>query len=269
MAKRETPPGPRITWVQAFIAVSVVAVASLASLVIVASLNDSEALTTVALALAIVTFIIQIVVFIAQTWTTSQLNAETRGFLEELKASAHGTERALNTQVDKLTDHLLQSFETARKREDGSSGVELRQRLREDVFDALSASQDPSAAAPDLSGVGPSPDDQRVVKELLTMPDEQEGLKLVETMSGLPPLTVACLRSYAEDELRSRQLGNEPGLEVAKDHPFSQEAINAGLLEYVPVGMAPSGLWARLTEQGRQLARLMLGNGIPDWLRPV
>jgi Kef-type K+ transport system membrane component KefB len=67
---------------------AITAVASLAALAIVASLKDADTLSTVALALAVLAFAIQIVVFIAQASTASQqmvraeqLNKETSGIL--------------------------------------------------------------------------------------------------------------------------------------------------------------------------------------------
>jgi len=257
--------GPIISWPQLATAASILATGSLASLIIVLALKDTDALATVALSLAIVTFITQILVFVAQTWTTSQLNAETRGFLQELQTSAHGTEKALNAQVDKLTDHLLHSFESARKREDLSAGPGLRERVREDVAEALSVTRPlvTDVAASD-SRVGASREDRRIAEELITFPAEEEGVELLKALRSLSPITVANLRAFAEDERVSRQLGGEPGLHLASDHPFSKEAIEAGLLEYDPSDHE----WARLTEKGRQIARLFLGLGDPpSWMR--
>lgn len=267
MANLPERTGPAVTWQQIAAGSSVVAVGALASLIIVLALNDSDALATVALSLAIVTFITQILVFIAQTWTTSQLNAETRGFLQELQTSAHGTEKALNTQVDKLTDHILRNFESARKRDDGSSAGELRRRVREDVAEVLK-SQPPLSSAP--AGLTPEPAvsdrDQRLLDELASFPDEEEGLQSLEVLKALSPITVSTLRRYGEDERKSREIGGDPGLPLADEHPFSKEAIEAGLLEYDTQTRGKD--WARLTEKGRQVARLLVSAGEPPaWLR--
>lgn len=271
MQDKQTPPGPNVTWAQFAAAATVLAIGGLAALVIVASLKGSDALATVALSLAIIAFVTQILVFIAQTWTTSQLNAETRGFLESLKASAHGTEKAVNTQVDKLTNSLLSIVESLRKQEPGSGDADLRQTVRSDVVDALVSTQATldTVTAPDVVAPQISANDQRVIDELLSIPDEEEGLELLNILRDLSPITVANIRMLADDELRSRQLGTEPGLPLAADHPFTKKAVDAGLAEYVLSDGDDSGdQWARLTDKGRQVARLMLGAGDPPaWLR--
>jgi hypothetical protein len=253
---------PRITWPQITAGALVVAVAALTTLIVVGSINHVDALATIALALAVVTFVTQIVVFIAQTWTTSQLNAETRAFLQELQSSAHGTERALNNHVNKLTDRLLGTLEAPRK--EAESGVDLRERVREDVEEALSTRAPQVTDVTAGSSRKASAEDQRVLEDLLTYPSEAEGVESLKLLTQLSPMTVAVLRTFAEDERVNREGGTTPRLYLHPDHPFAEEAIDAGLLEYV----GEDRRWARLTEKGRQACRLLLGQANPpDWLR--
>jgi hypothetical protein len=261
--------GPHITWPQIAATATVLAIGGLTGLVIVAALKQDDALATVALSLAIITFVTQILVFIAQTWTTSQLNAETRGFLEQLKTSTHGTEKAVNTQVDKLTNHLISTFESLRKRDYGSGDSDLRESVREEVADVLSSTQNVSIQTVSGSSVASiSSANERVIDELLSWPNEEEGQEYLRLLRTLSPIAVANIRMLADDELRSRQAGTEPGLPVAADHPFSEEIIGAGLAEYVPSPENPTDQWVRLTNMGRQVARLMMGaENPPGWLR--
>ena len=49
--------------------------AAVAALVVVATVDDAGALNTIALSLAILAFIIQIIVFVAQAWTIEPTDA--------------------------------------------------------------------------------------------------------------------------------------------------------------------------------------------------
>lgn len=86
-----------------------VAVASIIALAIVATVEDADSLATVALVLAILSFLVQLVVYIAQAWTGSQqqvraeqLNTETRTLLRGIEATANATQRTLTDQYDKV-----------------------------------------------------------------------------------------------------------------------------------------------------------------------
>jgi len=116
---------------------AIIAIATITALIIVSAVRKVDTISVVALSLAIVAFMTQIMVFITQTWSTSRLNAETRGFLAELRTRSLGTEAMLNRQVDKLTDDLMGRAATARKQ--ASSPAEARELVRRDVQRALSA----------------------------------------------------------------------------------------------------------------------------------
>ena len=96
----------RVSLTAIAIGAGAVAAGAITALVVIAAVRKVETLTTVALALAIVAFVTQILLFIAQTWSSGHLNAETMGFLSELRTRSQGTEALLNKQIDKLTSSL-------------------------------------------------------------------------------------------------------------------------------------------------------------------
>ena len=118
MAENDQPPSGsiNISWSAVAGGSAIIGVAAITALVIVAAIKKVDTLSAVALSLAILAFMTQIMVFTTQTWSTSKLNAETRGFLAELRTRSQGTEAMLNKQVDKLTDDLMGRASTARKR---------------------------------------------------------------------------------------------------------------------------------------------------------
>ena len=101
------------------------AAACLAALVIVASVNGSDALATTALALAIITFVVQLIVYVAQAdqirrenELTQILHAQLRERLADLGARAKGTEATMETVSQKLLDRALQQTVSSSKLED-------------------------------------------------------------------------------------------------------------------------------------------------------
>ena len=81
------------------------AIASLATLVTVVAINDVDLLSTVALTLAVIAFVAQLLIYIAQTAATSQqtaqslaINTETKSLLTDIRARTGGTESVLKEQ---------------------------------------------------------------------------------------------------------------------------------------------------------------------------
>src|SRR5262245_33368932 len=96
-------------WSHIAVAASTIAVASLGTLTVIATVQRADTLATVALLLAILAFIIQIVVFIAQAWTSGQqmlqsqsMNADTQALLAELRETARATNDLLIRQFDRV-----------------------------------------------------------------------------------------------------------------------------------------------------------------------
>src|SRR5690349_7146889 len=104
-----------VPWrVVAFAAISV-AIVAIAALAIVASVNDASSLETIALALAVLAFVVQILVFLGQTTTQSQqsmrsedLHSRTLGILADISATSESTTQALQEQKEVLLPALIE-----------------------------------------------------------------------------------------------------------------------------------------------------------------
>lgn len=242
-----------------------VAIASLAALAIVASIDDADALSTVALALAILAFVVQIMIFIAQAWSGGQqlsqsheLNAGTMAALSELRTRASGTEQILARQVDTA---MRFAFER--------SQVELRKRdlppdqAAEELEDALP--DELPVARPEVSNT-----DRRILERLFSFPTPEEAEDLLPHFVNLSPLAGSSLRFMAQDERDSRLTGVDPGVGAKSwDSPGVVELRREGLIERASDAEDEDDEpWVRLTPRGREVARFVLAPGpLPDYLR--
>jgi hypothetical protein len=243
------------------------AIASLAALAIIAGVNDVDTLSTIALALAIVAFGVQILVFLAQTWIANQqtaqtqaLNASTAALLTKVEVSVEGTRQVLTSQFDRVLRHALRGGVPA-KGENGEGDTEAA--LHRDHLAAL------RSLSPDYEEPSPSPEDTRIIELLRSYPSEDEGKNLVSVVNSLPALVASQLQRYGEAEVDSRRVGSPPGLWLRPSGaPLSDALVERGFLEIVDQP-DPSGRgrrFARLTDDGRQAARLFTAAGpVPDY----
>jgi hypothetical protein len=270
----------RVSLAAIAIGAGAVAAGAITALVVIAAVRKVETLTTVALALAIVAFVTQILLFIAQTWSSGHLNAETMGFLSELRTRSQGTEALLNKQIDKLTDDLMARGAAARKE---TRDPELtRERVRRDVAAALGSSE---LTAMSQEGAFrrhplnprnlPRPQLEPLAELVATFPTEDEARALLPILRALSPSAVGELMRFGRDlqDVYMQESG-VPGFPA--DEPSSEqqkELLDKGLLEDItslgqgnPLGDGKP--WLVLTEKGRDVARLGVGRGpIPTYLR--
>jgi hypothetical protein len=103
-----------ISWKAVAIGATTVALAALAGLAIVSTIKNADTLSVVALAVAIVAFVIQILVFIAQAAASSQqelraqeLYGSTMSILSTIEEKAEGTRRDVSTINEKMLGAIL------------------------------------------------------------------------------------------------------------------------------------------------------------------
>ena len=238
----------------------VVTVAAMATLTIVATNQSADALATIALYLAILSFVVQILVFIGQSWTTLQqsaqsqaLNAETQKLLTEISTRAGSTENLMGGHFTTLLD----AFVIAQKSDDPRAALEAA-RLRQGDGQTVAVFR--------------REEDRRAFSALTSFPDEERGRELLRAYGSLTPWALITLQSYVDDEIRSRIQGVPAGLYLKEGGaPGTEHLIRRGMLEEIPTPFKgdPSGhRYARLTEHGRDVGRLLAGQGpMPDYLR--
>jgi uncharacterized membrane protein len=246
--------------------------------------DHPDGLTTLALVLAILAFLVQIFVFVFQTNSSAaavqrseQLNGETRNVLSKIEANSAATQAVLFSQFDRLLDYVVSPSS------DGDTDANAVEEVLSVDGDAESESQEPATVAdvqrivsewarprerPSFATVLPganksSEEDLRMVRYMQSWPSKEETEAAVGDLEKLSPLALATLTRFGTLEIDQRLKGQRVGLVRGKAMPKAvQQMIEAGLLRQ-------DGILVMLTDRGRELARsLPIGKAMdsrPDW----
>lgn len=250
---------------------SILAVGSLSALVIVSAVKDADILSTVALSLAILAFVIQIIVFLAQSGAASRqilrsesLYAETQGLLREVGATAGATQQFLTQQFDTV---LQYAFREIPETVDSAGGITEEERDRlvqelETAFQESLANASKVSAKSNIRRPAASPSVKAKIDWLRSWPDETEARDLAPSLVELSPLGARSLAKYAQDLASALSAGRLPGLRWKEGltTPTRAELLDAGLIEEDVRGNRSYG---RLTSRGERVARLILGEQPP------
>jgi hypothetical protein len=222
----------------------------------IATLDRSNALATVALALAIISFICQLIVFTVQGWQSGEqlkqaesLNAETIGLISEMRTRIEGTHEMVSSQYKELL-HLttLKSVADAastKAETNGSSGEVIAAAVAEAASSALQNSTVPTPSQ--IRGLAVRGDtDQRYTD----WPSSLEEAKVaLEALEKLTPHNIGSFILDVGLQIVGDRLGERLPIKVYKsDGPL----IDAGLLAQ------PDEENSRLTNHGNQAARLIV-----------
>jgi hypothetical protein len=253
-----------VSWRAVSVTLALLTAATVTTLVVVVATKNVDLLATIALILAIITFVAQLLIFIAQqavatTQATQSLeiNSETKSILTEIRTRSRGAEVILREQVNQLLAHALGGFPLAGDRRPiGASNA------GEVAVD--NSSEIARTAVTDVFRQG---EGDPILQRMLTYPPAAEGLATFHTLRQLSPLAACRIDWYASNEMLIRRIGGQiDGIELVDPSPVSEELAEAGLIEIFVIDGNRRG---RLTEYGRDLARLTTPNGepLPDWLR--
>ena len=107
--------------------------------------------------------------------------------------------------------------------------------------------------------------------QLTTYPDEEQGVRSMDILKSLDPLIVGSLGRRGAREIEQISEGRTRGNFLVKLSPVGDEMVRLGLIEEAE---APAGVpnfqankWTRLTDKGRELARILTAVGpVPDWV---
>ncbi|MEU7760192.1 hypothetical protein [Micromonospora aurantiaca (nom. illeg.)] len=212
-----------LKWSVVAFASSSVALSAVGTLTVVAWYKNVDGLSTIALLLAILAFILQIVVFIAQSWTSGQqmvqsqaINADTRALLSELRESTNNTNQMLNQQYDKMLDRFVFTAEktvgASVKGADGIDFEKLRERLQEDLSQVRAEAM-PIASRRDVASPRPpSAQQRRMTRTLQTLPPERSVLDAhLEKLEKLSPVALAGVHDLGRDFIASTRSGTYVG----------------------------------------------------------
>jgi heme/copper-type cytochrome/quinol oxidase subunit 4 len=253
----------------AAIAAGVFGFTCLGVLVVVTSVDGKDALSTVALALAILAFTVQLIVFVAQQNFASEqgrrneeLYGSMQGVLAEVREKAAGTQADVRNIRDTIFPALL-----SKERADPAGG-----RVDPSVVSHMLEAVGPAQARSAVGGRlwperRPTPQDAELVEMLNTYPAKDAVGNTMEVLEELSPTSRMNLKAFGDDEVITRQ----------PDSPFDPsltELAAEGLLERELVEPYPADRQPRqdlkimhLTDDGRAVARLMTASGDPpDYL---
>jgi hypothetical protein len=292
-SKEQRQGGLIVPWGWLSLGLTIVSIAALGTLAVIAKKQGADSLSTIALALAILSFAAQLIVALAQAYNgtlqvsqAGRVNADTRSSLAEIRATS---EALLSNQREQFSEVLhaalkiavpaaVQDVEISEDSEshikDTDSGTaedavkNLEERLMVRLEEALRPSRTAiSSPAPERHR--PSP----LYDKITTFPDERRGRELVAILNQLKPQEAGLFARFAADMLNRARQGGSPALitRVTKDSMRKLEEL--GFIKIRKM-TAPAGLPERdrltLTDLGAEVASLILGNGPePDWLSPL
>jgi hypothetical protein len=255
---------------------AIFSVTCLAALAVVAAVDDAGALATIALALAVLTFSIQIIVFIAQAQESSaqavrneELNADTRAVLAEVRTTGVATQTMVGEQFQGLLRAFVDAVSTTSQDSGKVDPQQLERRLMESMRREFGAA---AVAAPASRGIRPGTarsDRPEGVRTLLSFPDRQSGEPALRVLEELTPDQIARLLKLAEDEIQFS--GSRTSYVGLHSDPADAQLADLGLVTQVRVRDASDGaieIVTQLTDTGRQVARFLTALGeVPTWAR--
>jgi hypothetical protein len=267
----------------------IVTVGALAATAVVATVNHADTLSTVALALAVIAFLVQIVVYVAQAGAAEaqrvhaeQLNAQTSTLLAEVKVTAASTQQLVQDQFRELLRAFLGG--AARTAEEAKIDPErLEQRLLQNVRAQILPEAERALAVERAREAGRSAVARRRaaaarrpqqslelnprVEDLRTLPDEESGKELLERLRRLPAASQLRLSRLGTDVVDSAQSGMFEGLGF--DRGGDEALIRDGLATRRRTRDSDGDLLdlTTLTDDGVEMARLFTAEGeLPRWL---
>jgi len=240
-------------------------------LVVVTSVKGKDALSTVALALAILAFSVQLIVFVAQqSLATEQgrrseeLYGSMQGVLAEIREKTAGTQAEVRTINEKMLGAILAK---------NLVGAPVGQLDYEDLGSQIAQAIDQSAekqnndeengATPIWPARRPDPNDGLYVQQLESFPSEEEVGDALSVVESLEPSDRERLKSFGDDEILARHPDSpfDPSLTAASVGGLE----SLGLVEPYPPDRLPTDGFRifRLTDHGRAVARLLTASGDP------
>ena len=278
----EEAPTRSTHWILSLRAVAVVMAvfgfSCLTVLIVVTAVDSENALATVALALAVLAFTVQLIVFVAQHGMAGEqgrrneeLHGSMQGVLAEISEKTAGTQldvRRMSDRSERMSEAIL-----SKNFADAQGGRVDYRRLASDLNRTVDESDGDAQAAPQEDDFWPArqirPNDEAVVHQLQTFPEADDVGDSLTMLKDLSSDARQRLKSFGDDEARARKPGYL--LDPALLEEESSELEKQGLIEPHP-GSAnlPERRdgFMRLTEDGREVARLLTARGDPPEYLP-
>lgn len=256
----------KFKWSWLSIALGVISIASLGTLIVVASIKGADLLSTSALALAVLAFAAQLIISLAQAIGAGQqlanverVNANTQSALSALRAASDALISNQNTHFSDVLKAALTGREFRGSAEVSESGVS---RPETDLQALLRTNFTPSAPSAEY-------------KIMTNYPDEARGSELAKAFKELTPWEAQYFAKTANLSLERSRAGDSAGVWL---NPLDEgRLIGPGRKGLEQRGLMrndqrihPDGTirtWMELTPLGFEVASLLFGRGqTPDWL---
>lgn len=242
--------------------------------------SPNDPLTTVALVLAVLAFLVQLFVYVFQTNAAThateraeEINTKTQGLLDEIRTTSETTKQVLFAQFDRLLDYIIKGGIPAPV--DGADSEDSDETPDEDDADqslpdlvehaVRRAMADIQPRPPRMfspTGFIPSEADAHELTFLRSWPSEEEARAAVAKMSALSPVALMRLKRYVDREIEQRMRGRRLGLIPAQElASASDELLDAGFIRRDDDRNV-------LTSAGRDAGRLLM-SGRKDGPAPV
>jgi hypothetical protein len=260
-----------IAWRSVAVGASCVAIALAAVLAVVTVKNDIDFLSALALALAVIAFVVQIIVFIAQTTASGQqlaraeeLHGATIRALAAIEEKAEGTRQTVNTINDKVLGAVLGKVVTEAAR----AGLSVQSPQVTRRFADLVSAQEGNHHH--LAGQGPRRRRQEPASELATLPTPtmHEAETLDQVLRGLSVEALRDLEALGGDyekygDALSDDVGH--GLAYVGDR---DGLLRRGLIVRTETPWTDDAVYV-LTEPGKKAAALLLKTNLPEAIQPL
>lgn len=261
--------------------------------------GKADPLATLALVLAILAFLVQIVTYAIQARNThealrrgDEVNAGTKNILTQIRTTADQTQKTQTAQLDRLIDYFLERDVPAAvdrpdvidpepaEHDDGAGEIDEELLSRKDatelVEDAIAryelgrrrASADAARSA--IHKDRPSPEDREIIDYMKSFPDREEAARSVEILNRLPRVAVMKLAMLAERELALLGRGQRSRSFFRADSPVRVALESEGLIRSTRIpDRGTASYVVHLTDRGREVARLVtmkhFEHPYPDW----
>jgi hypothetical protein len=279
----ESDSNVEIPWLWVAAGSSTISLGALTTLVIIASVQKVDTLSTVALALAVIAFTAQLGLALwqgllaqAQAVQAERFNSETKAILAELRTSARHLSRTQSGQFDRLLESVLTvvpaavqtvTFGGARKDVPPSE-------LARDITTAIKRAAVAEIQQVEAGEKSRGRAEQGIHESLMdfynTYPEEKKGRELVTKLRSLDPLLAAFLGEIAADEISRIRFGLPLPFRIAEGGVLTEALVKAGIAVYCdpPTTVDTDDCrWVVLTEYGRDLIRVVVAPApSPPWL---
>lgn len=253
-----------------------VSCALFASLVVVSFVTRADSLATIALMLAILSFVVQIMLFIADTFSSARRDqqaysvyADTQALLAKIDEKTNATNDVINQQLNKMIDRFMLNVKAVDldgqdDATDGGVDAEEQARILIEEFRRTVSEVQREATASSAPRKENFSRERSALIRIREWPSENLAKKLAQ--DGLSDLSLAgqdALRSAANDYARSLGTERIHGLPIRGNSEGFEELLKIGALT---MGGAHPDV-VRLTGMGKAAARLVLADGrIPDYI---